>query len=61
MNLTDVESYLHTLDKSLLVEMLMEQVLENELLWKNLYFKVSQAQSGGFDIANWKRAIRNAF
>jgi hypothetical protein len=61
VNLTDVESYLHTLDKSLLVEMLMEQVLENELLWKNLYFKVSQAQSGGFDIANWKRAIRNAF
>ncbi len=61
LNFNDVENYLHTLDKSLLVEMLMEQAQENETLWKNLYLKTSQALSGGFNASTWRKMIHKAF
>jgi uncharacterized Zn finger protein len=37
VNLKDIESYLHAVDKSVLVEMLMEQTQEDELLRKKLH------------------------
>jgi len=61
LNFNDVENYLHTLDKSLLVEMLMEQAQENETLWKRLYLKTSQALSGGFNASTWRKMIHKAF
>ena len=61
VTLKDIEHYLNTRDKTMLVEMLMEQVQDNEMLFRKLGFQAAQAISGAFNETAWMKMIRNAF
>lgn len=49
VTLKDIENYLNTLDKTTLVDLLMQQAQENDMLCKKLGFHAAQAVSGEFD------------
>ncbi|HNV56663.1 MAG TPA: SWIM zinc finger family protein [Smithellaceae bacterium] len=61
IGLQDIETYLKTLDLSILVEILMEQAHRDETLRRKLFLKTARALSSGFDFAYWKRVIKEAF
>ncbi len=61
VTLKDIENYLNTLDKTTLVDMLIQQAQENDMLCKKLGFQAVQAVSGEFNETVWKQMIRSAF
>lgn len=61
VTLKDIENYLNTLNKTTLVDMLMQQTQENDMLCKKLGFQAAQAVSGEFNETAWKQMIQNAF
>lgn len=58
-NLEDVKAYLQTREKSELVEMLMQEVLENENLRRDLMLIVAQNNPRGVDIEAYRKELKN--
>ncbi len=60
-NLDDVKNYLQTREKSELVEMLMQEVLENETLRGQLILSVARANPQGVDVKAYRKEIKRVF
>ncbi len=60
-NLDDVKNYLQTREKSELVEMLMQEVLDNETLRGQLMLAAARANPQGVDIKTYRKELKRVF
>lgn len=60
-NLDDIKNYLQTREKSELVEMLMQEVLENETLRGQLLLAVARTNPQGVDVKTYRKEIKRVF
>lgn len=60
VTMEDVKGYLKTLEKNVLVDMVMEQAVENDLLREKLLMHAARKTGGGRSLAAWKKIIREA-
>ncbi len=60
VTMEDVKGYLKTLEKNVLIEMVMEQAVENDLLREKLLMHAARMTKGGSSLAAWKKIIREA-
>ncbi|MFH1159030.1 MAG: SWIM zinc finger family protein [Pseudomonadota bacterium] len=58
VTMEDVKGYLETLEKNVLVEMIMQQAEENDALREKLLMQAAQKTGGGRSLAAWKKIIR---
>ena len=60
-NLDDIKNYLQTREKSELVEMLMQEVLDNETLRGQLLLAVARTNPQGVDVKTYRKEIKRVF
>lgn len=60
-NLDDVKNYLQTREKSELVEMLMQEVLENDTLRGQLMLAVARSNPQGVDVKTYRKELKRIF
>jgi uncharacterized Zn finger protein len=60
-DLDDVKNYLQTREKSELVEMLMQEVLENETLRGQLMLAVARTNPQGVDVKTYRKELKRVF
>ncbi|MGI8885019.1 MAG: DUF6880 family protein, partial [Pyrinomonadaceae bacterium] len=60
-SLDDVKAYLQTREKSELVEMLMQQVLENDTLRGQLMLSVARINPQGVDVKTYRKELKRVF
>lgn len=60
-NLDDVKNYLQSREKSELVEMLMQEVLDNETLRGQLLLAVARSNPQGVDVTAYRKEIKRVF
>jgi uncharacterized Zn finger protein len=60
-NLDDIKNYLQTREKSELVEMLMQEVLDNETLRGQLLLAVARSNPQGVDVKTYRKELKRIF
>lgn len=60
-NLDDVKAYLQTREKTELVEMLMQEVLENDTLRGQLMLAVARSNPSGVDVKTYRKELKRVF